>query len=116
MEEFNLAIADFERALQLKFPNATMVHRNLVIACRAAGRNAEADAYQKMVEQAEQMNPAESKPQTTPAESSPASSSVPADAVPEVTNPVETTPPASPTNSGEATAPDGAATSTTAPK
>jgi tetratricopeptide (TPR) repeat protein len=54
LEDYNLAIADFERALQLKFPNPSMIHRNLVIACRAAGRNAEADAYQKMVDQAEQ--------------------------------------------------------------
>ncbi|MBL8889590.1 MAG: hypothetical protein JNL67_06400 [Planctomycetaceae bacterium] len=64
LEEYNLAIADFERALQLKFPNPTMVHRNLVVACRGAGRIDEANAYQKMVDQAEQLNP----PKTSPAE------------------------------------------------
>lgn len=62
LEEFDLAIADFERALQLKFPKPTMIHRNLVVACRGAGRNAEADAYQKMVDQADQINPAKLAP------------------------------------------------------
>lgn len=60
LEEYNLAIADFETALQRNFPNRAMVHRNLVIACRGAGRNAEADAYQKMVDQADASTPADS--------------------------------------------------------
>lgn len=60
MEEYNLAIADFETALQRNYPNPGTVHRNLVTACRGAGRNAEADAYQKMVDQADPTTPAES--------------------------------------------------------
>lgn len=73
LEEHNLAIADFERALQLKFPNPAMIHRNLVIACRAAGRDAEADAYQKMVDQAEPTAP--STPSISPDLSPPTESS-----------------------------------------
>lgn len=75
LEEYNLAIADFERALQLKFQNQLHVHRNLVIACRGAGRNEEADAYQKMVDQAELLNPTKAAPPETDSPEQPPSES-----------------------------------------
>jgi len=51
LEDYPAAISDFEKALAAGFQNRSMVHRNLVIACRAAGRDAEADAYQRMVDE-----------------------------------------------------------------
>jgi tetratricopeptide (TPR) repeat protein len=51
MERFADAISDFEQALALGFENRGMIHKNLVIACRAVGRDEEAAAYERMLEQ-----------------------------------------------------------------
>jgi tetratricopeptide (TPR) repeat protein len=84
LADYLSAINDFEKALALGFQNRALVHKNLVIACRALGREAEADAYQKMLDNLPDSNPAPASApatETTQAqEAQPAEQNPPAEA------------------------------------